>query len=214
MDIYKDTIQDINQTIAKLYELDLVRDYHPFCANKTGSKSSEITMSHRSDANTILYDKHLSAEYIIDMLLKNQQYTVLLYDKSIIQVEFCFENNELIKERLLFIKKHNRIWELKEITDADEEDSDWFQDEDGIPIFIRFDFDLTEQKKGHPASHLHISNHTSCRIPVQNGISFSEFVNFILLHFYDKEMGYVPYRFSNRPSITELEKEMLHIDWI
>lgn len=214
MNRYKDTVKDIERTVGELYNLELIRDYHPSSIKKTGPDSGEISMSHHSDANNILFDKHLSAEEIIYTLLENQQYTVLLYDKAIIQVEFTFENNEVTKERLLFIKKHNRIWKPKEIKDADEEDSDWFQDEKGIPVFIRFDFDLKNHRECcHPISHLTISNYDSCRIPIKNAVSFSEFVKFIVRHFYSINMEFDPYRFNGEPTITELESIMMHINW-
>ena len=138
----------------------------------------------------------------------------LLYDKSIVQAEFMVAEGMIIKERLLFVKKHNKIWSKEEIQEAESEGNDWFDIDEGIPIFIRVDFDPSNhQDCKHPAAHLTISQCENCRIPVKNVVSVSEFMKFVLWHFYGKEFKHKMVRFDSPETISEAEREMLHIDW-
>ncbi len=213
--LYNIIILDIKQTIEKLWQKNLVRDTKNLTAKKSGNNSYCISFSEKTDANSIMYDKHVSVSHIMDILLKDRQFTVLLYDKSIIQAEFYIEDGEISKERLIFLKKHNRIWDPNEIAIADAEDQDWFADETSIPIIFRIDFDSHNHIEcQHPISHLTLSNSETCRIPIQNALSFSEFVNFILIHFYDSTLDMVPHRFKNISTLTPEEQKMLHIGWI
>ncbi len=145
----------------------------------------------------------------------NRQYTVLLYDKSLIQAEFLLEGNEIVKERLVFMKKHNKIWDQEEIEISDAFDEDWFSDEVGIPIVLRVDYDPKEHKEcSHAVTHLTLSNHDCCRIPVKDAITFSDFVRFVLFHFYDITLEMPVHRIESNYPIAEEEKKMLHINWI
>lgn len=210
----KEIIKDITRTIEALYQMNVIRDYKGIAENKIGTNSIEISYGGKTYANNVLYDKHATASFVMDILLMERQYTVLLYDKSIIQSEFCLTNDELTKERLIFIKKHNRLFTQDEIARADAEDEPWFEDEDGIPVFLRIDYDPSSHVDcKHPVSHLTISNNETCRIPIQDAVTFSEFVRFILYHFYKMDLGIHTYRLEKEKTITRLEENMMHIGW-
>ena len=205
---------DIQKTITELRQKRLIRDERGIATNQTGAYSFEISFDGKSDANSILFDKHVSASYVMNTLLQEQQYIVLMYDKGIVQAEFCIDNGQIVKERLVFIKKHNRVFDKEEIAAADAEDEDWFGDEESIPIFLRIDYDpISHVECDHPVSHLTLANNESCRIPIQDAISFSEFINFVLLHFYDVKLDLTTYRIEKESTITNLERKMLHIGW-
>ena len=75
-------------------------------------------------------------------MLVNQQYNILFYDKGFIQVEFIISGSNIIKERLAFMKKHNKIWDAEEIKEYDR-----FTEDFGVPIILRIDYtpdDLVE----------------------------------------------------------------------
>lgn len=210
----KAVLDDINKTIKELYSKGIVRDYLGVSANGTGKNSFAITYSGKNSSSSVVYDKHITVSEIMDVLLKELQYTVLLYDKSLFQAEFEISDNKIIKERLVFIKKHNRIWNMKEIEEYESTDEDWFAEQEGIPIMIRIDFAPKEHVEGkHAATHLTISNHESCRVPVKGIVSFSEFVRFVLLHFYDINLDIKVCRLDESDTITKLEKQMIHINW-
>ncbi|MBQ8846094.1 MAG: DUF2290 domain-containing protein, partial [Lachnospiraceae bacterium] len=174
----------------------------------------EITFAGKNETSSIVYDKHVSSEEIIQSLLENLQYTVLLYDKSIIQAEYIIEKEKIKKARLVFMKMHNKIWEKSEIDESERIEHDWFTEEKGVPIMIRIDCDVKEHKEGeHAITHLTLSNHEPCRIPMKEMLTFSEFVRFVLFHFYDIKLNLKENRFDFCETITALEKKMIHFYW-
>ncbi len=210
----KAVLSDINSTIAELRQLNLVRDESGVSQHSISSETYEFSFSGRNDTNKIMYDKHISCSHLMNMLLKNRQYTLLLYDKSILQAEFIICGDSIIKERLVFIKKHNKIWNKDEIDSCDANDEDWFFDEEGIPIVIRVDFDpKNHQECKHAVSHLTLANHESCRIPMKKALSFSEFVSFVMFHFYDISISKKDLCLNEGETITYNEKQMVHLSW-
>lgn len=201
-------------TINELRKKELIRDICGVADRQTGASAFEISFSGKSDANSVMLDKHVSASFVMNTLLQERQYTILLYDKGIIQAEFCINNGEIVKERLIFLKKHNRIWDKEEISVADAEDEDWFADEESVPTFLRIDYDPSSHIEcDHPAAHLTLANNESCRIPIQDAVTFSEFIRFVLLHFYSIKLDTESFRFDKEQTITKLEQKMLHISW-
>ena len=151
---------------------------------------------------------------MINVLLEGLQYNILLYDKSLIQAEFTVDKDEVIKERLVFMKKHNKIWNAEEIEEYEILDEDWFSEEYGVPIMLRVDYAPKDHIEGdHAKTHLTLSNHESCRIPIKGIVTFSEFVRFILFHFYDIKLDLKVCRSSAEDTITEHEKKMIHMNW-
>ena len=49
-----------------------------------------------------------------------------LSDKGLIQAEYIVNGNNVIKERLVFMKKHNKIWSAEEIAEYEILEEDWF----------------------------------------------------------------------------------------
>ena len=211
----KNILADMRKTIEELCEKNLVRDYRPESCKEIGSGVHEITFSGKNNSKcNIVYDKHVSGEVIMEKLLREYQYTILLYDKSLIQAEFRIKNDEVIKERLVFMKRHNKIWTFEEIEDCENADQDWFTEEQGIPIIFRIDYAPDDHVEGdHSATHLTLSNHQSCRVPIKGIVTFSEFIRFILLHFYDIKLELKQCRSNADDTITEIEKQMVHINW-
>ncbi len=215
--ILKVVKEDIESAKKLLYNYELVLEMKGESIKEFSNNSYSITWAGKDHSSNIIYDKDIELDFIIKELLKEHQYSVLLYDRSLIQMEFIIENNEIVKQRLLFIKKHNKIWTKEEIVSIsslpDIDFFDYFFENKGIPTMIRIDYDVKKSKDcSHPISHMTISNHETCRIPIKSLISCTKFVSMILYHFYDikqdiKTMEYVG------DTITENEKKMFHIDW-
>ena len=210
----REIIKDINRTVDELRQKGLIRDECGVAQKKIGANAFEISFSGKTDANTVMLDKHVSASYVMNIILKEHQYTILLYDKSIVQAEFFIDDGKVAKERLIFLKKHNRIWNKEEIFSADSEDEDWFADEESIPTFLRIDYDPSSHIEcEHPIAHLTLANNESCRIPIQDAVTFSEFIRFVLFHFYGIKLEKSTYWLDKESTITDLERKMLHINW-
>lgn len=212
--IVKCILDDMQKTITELYSENLVRDYRGVSESRIAKDSYEISYSGKNTSASIVYDKHVSGKDIMQALLRELQYTVLLYDKSIVQAEYRIENEQIIKARLVFMKMHNRIWEQDEIDECEYLEQDWFAEEKGVPIMIRIDCDVEEHIDGeHAVTHMTLSNHETCRIPMKEMPTFSEFIRFVLFHFYGKTLKLKQNRFDNSETITELEKSMMHMYW-
>lgn len=90
--LVKEIIKDINRTVDELRQKELIRDVCGVADKQTGANAFEISFSGKSDANSVMLDKHVSASYVMNTLLQERQYTILLYDKSIIQAEFFIDD--------------------------------------------------------------------------------------------------------------------------
>ena len=210
----KNILNDMDRTVAELQKKGILNDYRAYSIKSIGQSLFEISYPNKNEKSSIVFDKHVTGGTIMDTLLKNLQYNVLFYDKSFIQAEFIVNNNEVIKERLVFMKKHNKIGNKKEIEQFEIRDEDWFAEEFGVPIVMRIDFAPKDHVEGdHAKTHLTLSNHESCRIPIKGIVTFSEFVRFIVFHFYNIKMDLKVYRSSANDTITEIEKKMIHINW-
>lgn len=213
--IVKRIKKEIEQVLTELRDNEYIRDENGVSDKQIGINEYEISYSGKTDKSSIVYDKHISGSSIMEKLLENRQYSFLMFDKSIVQAEFRIADGEITKERLAFMKKHNRIWTKDEINFADSEDVDWFADEEGIPVFLRVDYDPENHTECfHSKSHLTISNSDSCRIPIKNLVPFSEFMRFVLFHFYGYQLKLSSSLSTYDETITELEKKMIHLNWI
>ena len=98
--IVKNVLDDMRKTIDELYLKSRVRDCRPASCKETAKDTYEISFSGK-DRNVcnIVYDEHISGEEIMEQLLKGYQYTILLYDKSIIQAEFIVKNEKIHLEK-------------------------------------------------------------------------------------------------------------------
>lgn len=206
-DIKKRIIKEYHNIITFLIENNLIIDNIEFKED-----SNSLTWSGKNNTiSNILYDKNINAQEIIETLRREKQYSILLKDKSIFQIEYKIENNMIIKQRMLYMKLSD------EIEDDNSEASTNFADSneiEGIPLLIRVDYDIKNHKDvEHPAAHMTISNIEKCRIPIKSNMSFLQFVKFILMNVYgiiynDKEL------IINEDTITDNEKMCIHINWI
>lgn len=210
----KKITRDIDKTIEELSHKGILIDCKKYFKKRVGKDTFEISYPQKNDKSKIVFDKNVTSSKIIDTLLSGLQYNVLFYDKGFIQAEFKVKGDEIIKERLVFMKKHNKIWDKKEIEEYEKLEQDWFSEECGVPIMLRVDFAPDEHVDCvHAATHLTLSNHESCRIPIKGIVTFSEFVRFVLFHFYDIKMDLKVCRSSSNDTITELERKMIHLNW-
>lgn len=206
-DIKKRIIKEYHNIITFLIKNNLIIDNIEFKED-----SNSLTWSGKNNTiSNILYDKNINTQEIIETLRREKQYSILLKDKSIFQIEYKIENNIIIKQRMLYMKLSD------EIEDDNSEASTNFADSnetEGIPLLIRVDYDIKNHKDvEHPAAHMTISNIEKCRIPIKSNMSFLQFVKFILMNVYgimynDKEL------IINQETITENEKMCVHINWI
>ena len=206
---------DYNNIVRELYEKEMIRDIKCHAISDFG-EVVEITHENKSNESNILYDRHLPIETIMDILLENKEYNLLLYDRSIIKYQFVISNGKISKERLIFIKKHNYLWTKDEINKKDIDDfgTDWFQEEISIPIVIRIDYDDENYEDIiHPITHMTLSNYEECRIPMMGAVTLYNFVNFVLNFFYNDTLNCSSVFEEPDITISQNEKKRLHFEW-
>lgn len=206
---------DYNNIVRELYEKEMIRDIKCHAISDFG-EVVEITQENKSNESNILYDRHLPIETIMDILLENKEYNLLLYDRSIIKYQFVISNGKICKERLTFIKKHNYLWTKDEINKKDIDDfgTDWFQEEISIPIVIRIDYDDENYEDIiHPITHMTLSNYEECRIPMMGAVTLYNFVNFVLNFFYNETLNCSSVFEETDITISQNEKKRLHFEW-
>lgn len=211
----RDFMADYNNIVRELYEKEMIRDIKSHVINDFG-EVVEITHENKSNESNILYDRHLPIEKIMNILLENKEYNLLLYDRSIIKYQFTIINGKICKERLIFIKKHNYLWTKDEINKKDIDDFgiDWFQEEASIPIVIRIDYDDENYEDIiHPITHMTLSNYEECRIPMMGAVTLYNFMNFVLNFFYNDSLKCSSVFEETNITISQNEKKRLHFEW-
>ncbi len=205
---------DYENIIRELYEKKLIRDIREH--NIKENSFIEISRNNKCQESKILYDKHLPIDIVMNTLLEKKEYNILLYDRAIIQYEFIIKEGKIIKERLIFIKKHNYLWPKEEIAgkDMDNFGDDWYVQELGIPVVIRIDYDIANHEDiKHPITHMTLSNYDECRIPMLGSVSLYNFINFILNFFYDDKLDFKSKFEEKDITITENERKRIHLEW-
>ncbi|EAA9319090.1 DUF2290 domain-containing protein [Salmonella enterica] len=168
-------------------------------------KGGKVLISWDSE-NIVFKDNEFSslAEYIT--LLSCSQYTLVLFDGSLLQLSYTLDRNEVIGHRLCWYPSPIDVSGIEDIDDIIMrlqtllvESCDVLEEHITNPnasypinlkgIFnrspLRFDFSVMpdEQKDAHPDVHLHIS-HEDCRIPVKTPLCIRMFMRFIVENFY------------------------------
>lgn len=154
----------------------------------------------------VLKDNEFSTleEYIT--LLSCSQYTLVLFDGSLLQISYTLHRNEIVGHRLCWYPSPIDVTGVREVdeiilrlqsilTDNCDVLEDHFTKPDAsYPIGLkgiynrsplRFDFSVMpeDKKDAHPDVHLHISNE-NCRIPVKTPLCVKMFMKFIVENFY------------------------------
>lgn len=199
-----------------LYTKELVLDTNPFVVKSIGRNVIDLTWSGKNSTSNILFDEEKSCIELLESIRSERQYTFLTYDKSIIQAEYKIENDTVIKGRLLFLKLQNKVWrhdEILEYADDPNRLDDMLNEELGLPIMIRVDFDPRNHIDcHHPKAHCVFSNVKDCRIPMKSVLSLGQFVDFIFRQFYHVELPrFDMVKFDE--TITDSESKLIHINW-
>lgn len=156
-------------------------------------------------------------EYLF--LIDAQMYSAILYDGSLLQLSYDFDESELIRHRLLYYPCPFDVDPFL-FNDAPILDVLDLYCSEGVEAVrlrspLRFDYDIKSQRDFHPASHFTFVSE-SCRWAVAFPLSPGHFTRFIFHHFYP--VHWRKFRFiRNWPqqqrerTITAHEEKLLHI---
>ncbi len=210
MELHKKIIEQNHRLIGELYEKELILDYTNISCTQIGREIYSITWSGKNEMASFCYDKNISPVDLHIELLKNKQYSFLLRDKGIFQIEYLIEREIIKKQRMLFFRPYNFFIAYDDMLDENEPDIK------GFPIYIRTDFDPINHKDiEHPCAHFVISNAQDCRIAMRSNMQAPDFVNFILMNFYKRfdSCNCQSTSIAVDDTITEAEKNFIHINW-
>ena len=214
--ITKKILDDYNFVLKELLKNNLYRDSNNLNVINCGANKEKITWSNKKEKN-VMYDTYMDAQSMMENILLDNQYLIEMYDKSIFQFECIVENEEIMKMRMVFFKKDNIIWEVNKINimEGNElEQDDWFEQNFGMPIMLRIDYDPKEYVDIiHSKSHMTLFNSQNCRIPMKTYFMFSEFVYFVLNSFYNIRIQKSPICYNDNISISNNELKEYHINW-
>ncbi len=150
--------------------------------------------------------------------LRNNMLNAILFDGSLVQVSYVFENDELVWHRLCFYPcpfelDPDLLRELPydDVVDIYATELDEFR----LRSPIRFDYEPKNAKDGHSSTHVHL-NVEDCRCPVVAPIGIWDFISFITFNFYNSVWdeicceGNDEDRILYDPTIAPDERQMIH----
>ncbi len=179
------TRDEINQITRQLIELGLSDDQNFAVLKEVHADCFEVTYD--SDTGISYALKNHPYPEIYAEIKTNRDYNISLPDGGLIQLQYRFDQDEVIKHRLGFFPSPD-LSEFQNDPAIYEEDLVYA---DVISSYVmttplRFDFDAAAFVEGeHPKSHVTIGQYQNCRIPVRSALGPSKFVEFILASFYN-----------------------------
>lgn len=128
--------------------------------------------------------EHTVQEYFSD--LKENNYTCLLPNGSLLQIEYKWRSGAVQYHRYCYIPapfdlggETVRPEEIESLIDlAGSLSADAIR----LRTKLRFEFDVEQAARNHPKSHLHI-HYPECRIPVRSSLGVHSFFRFIYRYF-------------------------------
>jgi len=154
--------------------------------------------------------------------LREQAYSGLLFDGSLIQLTWSIAAREIVGHRLAYIPcpllLDQELLQTEPVLDVWELARDSREPDVVLRSSIRFDFDPRAATPEHPSSHCTI-NTSDCRIPVASPVGPNEFFRFLFRNFYPSVWNDVGYLRSLQPSfdwertLLDVEYQEMHLRW-
>jgi len=181
----RDTHIAILNVLRTLQEVDLLYFYQEPVILKEGEIEMVSWPNHHVGADYNA-DSAFATLFQYQSTMKENSYLAVLRDGAIIRGNYVFKRNDLIRHSLWYwpcpfeIPPDDIIQETP-LGALDLYCSSW-QESVRFRSPLRFDYDPSKEKSGHPASHLHIQT-PGCRIAVARPLGFATFVRFVFRHF-------------------------------
>jgi hypothetical protein len=151
-----------------------------------------------------------------------RSYSALLTDGALLQITYEFDGRNVVRHRLAYVPCPFDIDREMLRTDPPLDVIDLYAAGDSGDVLlrsaIRFDFDLSRSRAGHPASHLTVNSNT-CRVACVGPLRLGHFVSFVFRHFYPELWLFHPYlgQLARRPlgqmTATEDDRSEVHVAW-
>jgi len=149
--------------------------------------------------NEITWPNHVSGDHNCEhsfttlhqyrMLLQTQAFTCLLFDGSIVRAFYSFVGDELARHSILWwpapfpLKSEDlELGGVLEMFELYSSGKQWAEHLE-MRTPIRFDYDVANSSKIHPAVHMHMQA-SDCRLHVDRPLCFNRFIKFIFYNYY------------------------------
>ena len=117
-------------------------------------------------------------------------FNLAFVDGGLIQMQFLFSNQVLVKHRLAFLPSpYESLYSQHPVDYIRDQPSNNSTGGVVVGVPLRFDFDVDAYHRStnsllHPKSHFTLGNFPFCRVPVSSPLSPSTFIGFVLRNFY------------------------------
>lgn len=193
----QDTCNEINAITTRLIELGLSNDQNYSFLKSVGRDRETVDFPRDQDFSIIL--KNVPYDELYATIKQAREYNVSLADGALLQLQYSFEEDEVVKHRLAFFPSPD-LTEYQNDPEVYDQDIIYAEilDRRVVPTPIRFDFDrhsfISVQ---HPMSHVTIGQYKNCRIPLKSALSPFRFIEFILGSFYNTAFNNYRNKISN-----------------
>lgn len=181
----KNTCDEINAITGKLIELGICDTQKFACLKQITSTRTEVSFQTSSNFSIILRDIPYIELY--EEIKRARDYNIAMADGALLQLQYIFEGEEIIRHRLAFLPSPD-LTEYQNEPEIYENDVIFAEvvARNVVTTPVRFDFDRESFiADEHPMAHFTIGQYKNCRIPVSCAISPFRFFEFILDAFYN-----------------------------
>jgi hypothetical protein len=190
--------REVSRLNQVLLETEVALEVNGAVARREGQK---VLVTWPSQTTAAMSDHVFASMQEYRHLLKNREYTALLWDGAMLQISASFNRDVLVAQRFCYYpcplvlepEDADDIVELFDLRLAEElvaQEQLLASSAEGDTRLrlrmrgpLRFDFDHDNARSGHSASHLHVLTEDS-RWPVYGPLSIGHFVRFVFTHFY------------------------------
>lgn len=185
MSVKKKIINEVKNYTDILLDLEIAIYVNNIVPIKKGN-IDRVTWSSLNQLSKKMFYLEVDTYQTYEAWLRNQDYSLILYDASFVQITYEINKDNILSHRLVYYPcPYILNDELLELIKIDPVlDVLTLLDKKNLKLIspIRFDYDNREIRY-HSKSHLTLNTPT-CRIPVKAPISPSQFFEFIIKYFY------------------------------
>lgn len=211
-----DTKDDLNALLSHLIERGIVDDQNYSIVRYLPNQRSEVTFKNAEHVSIAMRDIDYTAIHC--ELKEKRSYNAKLIDGGLLQMQYLFEGDQLVKHRLAFLPSLS-------LCPFQDDPEGYLRDElyleivsrRIVPFPLRFDFDMSAaQDVAHPACHLTLGDVKGCRVPVSAPLTPRWFLEFILRNFYntdshDLTSSLPSHRHHFAQTIIARERDIIHV---
>ena len=215
----KDTCKEINTITGKLIEIGICDNQRFAHLKKLSTTRTEVSFE-MSECFSLIFRNIPYAE-MYEEIKKSQDYNIAMADGALIQLQYIFEDDEVVQHRLAFLPSPDlTVYQ----NDPEIYENDIIFAEilarNIVTTPIRFDFDRNSfVADEHPMAHCTIGQYKNCRIPVSSAVSPYRFFDFILGSFYStayRDFGSIlgTSTILHPSTITSNEQQKIHMNLV